>query len=159
MVLWVIATIPDFHTGGPGSIPPWWILHFSPTFWKKANFVGLLQPFEKVRNKGIISLSKYTHIKAFYEENASTFTYYGPKLIVGSSLRFPSLFWSLKFIKTYFSYFNHQIKSKPSLDCNMRLIKFSLVCPDTALCEALSKNGPYVSLTCFAAPLKAKSWM
>ena len=54
---------------------------------------------------------------------------------------FQAFFWPLKVIKTHFSYFNHQIKSKPSLDCNMRLIKFSSLCPDTAVCEALSKNG------------------
>lgn len=49
VILWVVGTIPDFHTGGLGSIPPWGILHFSPTFWKKANFVCLLQPFGEVQ--------------------------------------------------------------------------------------------------------------
>ena len=49
VILWVVATIPDFHTGGLGSVPLWGILHFSPTFWKKANFQGLLQPFKRVQ--------------------------------------------------------------------------------------------------------------
>jgi hypothetical protein len=41
-------------------------------------------------------------------------------------------------IKTLFTYFNHQIKSITSLNCNMTLIQFVFLRGDTALCHSWS---------------------
>ena len=50
-------------------------------------------------------------------------------------------FWPLKVDKAFVSYFNHQIKHKPSLSCNMRLIHFltfwHYYILDTALCQQI----------------------
>ena len=44
------------------------------------------------------------------------------------------IIWPLKVIKTLFTYFNHQIKSITSLNCNMTLIQFVFSRGDSALC-------------------------
>ena len=67
-----------------------------------------------------------------------------------------------KVIKTLFSYFNHQIKSITSLNCNMTLIQFVFSRGDSALCSVThyhtnrftvlitlsrAKTTPYVSIS------------
>ena len=48
--------------------------------------------------------------------------------------RFFTFIWPLKVIKTLFTYFDHQIKSLTSLNCNMTLIQFVFPRGDYALC-------------------------
>ena len=47
---------------------------------------------------------------------------------------FFTFIWPLKVIKTLFIYFNHQIKSITSLNCNMTSIQFVFSRGDSALC-------------------------
>ena len=46
---------------------------------------------------------------------------------------FFTFIWPLKVIKTLFTYFNHQIKSITSLNCNTKLIQFVLLRGNSAL--------------------------
>ena len=52
---------------------------------------------------------------------------------------FFTFIWPLKVLKTLFTYFNHQIKSLTSLNCNRKLIQFVFSRGDPALCYIISK--------------------
>ena len=58
---------------------------------------------------------------------------------------FFTFIWPLKVFKTLFTYFNHQIKSITSLNCNMTLIQLVFSRGDSALCYLNRlRNDPFL---------------